>query len=434
MDRERKRQRKTPLRILAAAIAVMLTVTLLPTDMLTAWAAGTDLETDGGAVTWDFREQSAAIYQAAGEDGSLSVKGSISYNGAQHGANIGNDTVFSLNVPAGQTTLTFSVCSYGSSVADISAGDKVLEQDFVLKGASTDGQTSSVQYTSDTPATITIAISGTGYLHSITAETITPPQIATVSGSVYGNPADGETLLFTAEDGNVTETEISNGAYSVSLPVGHTYTVSFENSDIYAVTDGAMIDLTNAENGDSIPGADITCRMIWNDAKEFSFAIHGTTYTVTPGESPSEDFEVTAEGGNGSVELATTDTAIIWADLEGAGVGTLMSDSLEDVSADVTYDITGNIIQFTYKDQNTSPAGYTIQVKDNSASGTPRADGETRTYNFRDGSVISTLHTDAYPISGGATVSSTDGLVTLIGNNRIRYNDASHGIMIGNGD
>ena len=144
-----------------------------------------------------------------------------------------------------------------------------------------------------------------------------------------------------------------------------------------------------------------------------------------------------ASGGDGFVELATADTAIIWADLGGAGTGTLTADMLKNVSDSVEYALSGNTITFTYKENSTSPTGYTIQVKDNSASGIPHADGTTHTYDFRDGSVVSTLYdkNGNYAISNGASVRSEDGLLTLVSESggNIRFNDASHGIAISTG-
>ena len=107
---------------------------------------------------------------------------------------------------------------------------------------------------------------------------------------------------------------------------------------------------------------------------------------------------MTTDGGDGSVELATTDTAIIWADLNSAGVGSIQNDTIQDVSENVTYEVSGNTITFTYNDTETSPTSYTIQVKDNSASGTPHADGRTKTYDFGDGSIVSELYWDNYSI------------------------------------
>lgn len=352
--------------------------------------------------------------------------------------------MFTLAVQEGQTTIKLAACGYSNAGATATIyvnGESQLQTVNLKTDEQNDGQESSIQYTSETNATITIAITGNGYLHYIKAETITPPEVATVSGTVTSGSGDdsgsavaGQTLLFTDETEETVETEIAaDGTYRVSLPIGHTYTVSFANADIYAVTDGGTIDLTDASDGQEMPGHNITYRVIWDTSKEFSFQIAGTTYTVMPGSSSSEDFSVTTDGGDGSVELATTDTAIIWADLNSAGVGSIQNDTIKNVSENVTYEVSGNTITFTYNDTETSPTSYTIQVKDNSASGTPHADGRTKTYDFGDGSIVSELYRDNYSICDGKSVSSTDGLVTVTGNNGISYN-GSHGIMMGSGD
>ena len=382
------------LRIFAVLLTFVLTVTLFPAEALVVQAAGSTIETDGGAVTWDFRDQNAAIYQEL-HDGSLSVSGSLSHNGTQHGADIGDGTVFSIQVPAGQTTLTFGVCAYGSSSASISVDGAVVEENFSLNGAATDGGESSIQYTSESPATITVTITGNGYLHSITAETITPPQVASVSGSVTlsagtGGSVEGETLVFTDEDGDTVEAKITANEYAVSLPVGHTYTVTFKNSEVYGVTAGGTVDLTDADNGSTVNN-NISYKVVWDTSKEFQFTINGTTYTVKPGTSPSDDFTVETSGGNGSVELATTDAAIIWANLEGAGSGSLTSDFLGDVSKNVTYELSGNTITFTYEDAESSPTEYVVHVKDNSAPGKPYANGRTITYDFGRSCTLATI-------------------------------------------
>ena len=404
----------------------------------------TTLVTDGGVVMWDFRTQGAPIY--SGSDGSLSVSGTLNYNDTQHGANIGNGTVFTLTVPEGLTTIAFSVCTYGQSTATIQAGNQETSVELHYGGDSTqqqDGQEKVFSYTTQANDKITITISGVGYLHYITAETITPLQLTTVSGTVFSETGEasgkGQTLVFTdvADSANVYTAEIeANGEYTISLPIGKTYAVSFEQSDVYEATAGGTLDLTNAAEGGSVQN-NITYRVIWDVSKIFSFAIGDTIYTVTPGSASTEDFEVEASGGDGFVELATADTAIIWADLGGAGTGTLTADMLKNVSDSVEYALSGNTITFTYKENSTSPTGYTIQVKDNSASGIPHADGTTHTYDFRDGSVVSTLYdkNGNYAISNGASVRSEDGLLTLVSESggNIRFNDASHGIAISTG-
>ena len=437
---------RNPIRLLAVMLAMALIVTLTPYPAVAVQAAEGDniLETDGEAVKWDFTDRTAAIYANENHvDGSLSVSGAFGvYQDGSHGAAVENGTAFSLSVPAGQTTITFGMCQYSSEKlqAVLSVEGRTIET--LPMKVTGDGEEVSVQYTTENEAEIVISISsadgsGSGYLHSLTAKTITPPQVATVSGSVsaaYESSVEGESLSFVnAEGEEVTTAMISDSRYSVSLPVGTIYTVSFENSDVYEIVTGGSIDLTSASNGDSIIN-DITYNVIWDTSKVFSFVIGGTTYTVTPGASSSDNFSVTTQGGEGSVELETTDTAIIWADLGGAGNGTLREDRISEVSDNVNYTISGNTLTFTYTNADTSPAGYTVQVKDNSASGNPSADGSTRKYDFKDGSVVSTLYSGNYSIKGGAKVTSTDKLVTLTGNNKIFYNGIQHGIAVGSSD
>lgn len=402
---------------------------------------GNILETDGGAVTWNFRIQGAPIYTEK-KDGSLSASGSISYNTGGHGMRLADGDELSIDIPAGRTTLKLGICEYSNETltASVKKQEEVIEDQLSFKG-SDDDQELSIEYSTTTETTLTIKMSGSGqaYLHYIKAETINPEKIATVSGQVTVTPSTGsvvgETLVFTdSSTGETTETVIDeNGSYMVSLPVERSYTVAFGKADVYEITSEDTFNLS-AEQGGTLVTQNISCRIIWDMSKSFSFELNGTTFTVNPGSSSSEDFEVTATGdGNGSVELATTDTAIIWADLEGAGIGNLMSDTLQNVNGDVEYELSGNTITFTYTDTRTSPAKYVIQVKDNSAVGEPNANGQTISYDFGDGSIVSNLYTGNYTISDGKTVKSADGLVTLIGNNEISYN-GSHGIMIKEGD
>lgn len=432
---------RNPIRLLAVMLAMALIVTLTPYQAMTVQAEGTDLTTGGEPVTWDFRDKSAAIY-TVGTDGSLSVSGTFSWHDVTHGAVVQDGVTFSLNVPKGMTTIHLGMCREGSETlsAEATSTDGSLENEFSFK-VETDGEEKTIQYTSENASTITISLSGDGqgYLHYITAETVTPPEVATVSGNVTaasesGNSVDGQTLSFVNESGETTATaEINGGQYSVSLPIGESYTVTFENSDVYAITGGGTIDLTSTGNGASVTN-DVTYNVIWDTSKTFSFSIDDTTFSVVPGASSSADFDVSAEGGNGFVELATANTAIIWANLGGAGEGTVREDDVKLISGNVQSSISGNTITFTYDDSETSPESYDIQVKDNSGLGSsPQADGETREYNFGNGSIVSELYTGDYSITDNNSVSSTDGLVTVTGVNHIRYN-GSHGIMLGNGD
>ena len=111
MNQKKRKPGKSLGRILAFLLTFALMINMMPPELLIVKAEGNTLVTDGGKVTWDFRDPSAPIY-TSGADGSLTVQGTFTYNGSQHGANIGNDTVFTIAVPAGQTTLTFGVCAY----------------------------------------------------------------------------------------------------------------------------------------------------------------------------------------------------------------------------------------------------------------------------------------------------------------------------------
>lgn len=155
------------------------------------------------------------------------------------------------------------------------------------------------------------------------------------------------------------------------------------------------------------------------DPARYSFAINGAEFTLTPDTAPY----LAASDGRGSVEIATEDAAVIWTDLGGAGSGALTEGMLEGLEG-VDYSLSGNTL---------TVAGYPITVRDDSASGTPVADGSTTTYDFRDGSVVSTLY-QAYPIKNGKSVSSSDKLLTLTGNNNISYNGGQHGIQISRTD
>ncbi len=406
-------------------------------------AVDTILETDGGEVTWDFTEENAPIYTEH-KDGSLSVSGGVSHNTGGHGMMLVDGAKLSIEIPAGQTSLKLGICQYSndSLTATIKVKEELIQDGLSLTGTD-DKQELFIEYSTDAATILTIEMSGSGqaYLHYITAETVTPPQLAAVSGTVSPEAgtlsAAGQTLVFTD---TVDSTKMysavlgDNGEYNITLPIGNVYMVSFEQSDVFEVAAGGTLDLTDVPEGGSVSNP-ITYRVVWDISKIFAFTIADTTYTVTPGSSSAEDFSVTAEGGAGSAELATADTAIIWADLGGAGTGALTADMLENVSDSVEYTLSGNTVAFRYKDNSTAPAAYTVQVKDNSASGQPHADGATHTYDFRDGSVVSELYTGNYAVDGGASVRSEDGLLTLSSSDggKIQFNDAAHGIAVSNG-
>lgn len=154
----------------------------------------------------------------------------------------------------------------------------------------------------------------------------------------------------------------------------------------------------------------------------FSFTIDETTFTVTPGSDPF----VTSETED-AVEIATDNGAVIWANLGGVGSGSLTESMISGLE-NVPHTISGNTLTFT-------DTGYAVTARDNSASGTPVADGSTTTYDFRDGSVVSTLYDgQSNSISDGNSVYSTDRLMELTGNSGIYYNGSQHGIVIQRND
>ena len=167
------------------------------------------------------------------------------------------------------------------------------------------------------------------------------------------------------------------------------------------------------------------------EQKSFSLKVGSAAVSVTAGASASDAATVTVE--NGECELATADTAIIWANLNGNGNGTLSQDMLTDLSGNISASVSGNVITVAYNDTATTPTGYKLIVKDNSASGVPAADGTPVSYNFKDGSILSELYTGGYVLTGGNSVSSADKLVKLTGNNKLYYN-GGHGIVVNNQD
>lgn len=399
-------------------------------------AEGNVLVTDGGSVIWDLNDAGSVIY-TAGSDGSLSAEGEYSHNNG-HGLYGKSGSQLKIAVPDGKTTVTLEMCFYSKDfplMISAENGRTVTPSSMSAKAAA-DGDTAEVVYEGEA-TTLVFTANGEIYYHSITAETVTPPKTASVSGSVSitggSLSAEGQKLVFTdQQDGSTTEAVIENGSYSVELPVGKTYTVAFAESSVYEVTGNAVIDLTSASDGESADFP-VSCRVIWDSSRSFAFTIADTQFTVTPGSSDA-DFTVQAEGGSGSVELATSAEAVIWADLGGAGSGTLSASDISVTDGDVTAEVSDNTAVFRFADTSVSPYQYTVHVKDNSASGVPHADGVTRNYSFTDGSVVSDLHTGNYVLKNGSSVMSSDKLVTLTGNNKIAYHDNQHGITISEGD
>ncbi len=410
----------------------------------------------GGTFTYDFKTtqkifgkdkdavgKNEAVYS---ENGYVKLESSqtLSLNG-DHGLMLtdGGSTVFSMLVPANsQGQFAFPICKYNGSYTATLSVDGAPQGDSVsLQGGGSDCTKQTVfQYRNAgaDPVTMTITIervSGQCYIHNINYSVSEIPQEVTVSGNV-GTQVAGDDLVFTNKSGVASRCTIEpDGTYQIELSIGSTYTVTLENDTNGWKLVDASLDLTSASAGGSVTQDFSSALACWNTAKSFEVTIGGTTFTVKPGATEADDFTVEAAGGKGFVEFATPETALIWADLQGGGNGALSADKVSS-GDNVTTDINGNTLTVTYKDGETLPASYTLQVKDNSATGTPYATGETLTYRFTDGSVISTLYTGEshYYLTGGNSVTSADKLVTLTGNTKIYFNGTTHGIVLGNGD
>lgn len=399
------------------------------------------LTLDAPAVTYTF---TSGIFGSTGAvapdtmspDGILTLNGTkMSYNTGGHGLVVGSGSEIAINVPAGQTTVVVAACKYtgsqkpGQVFASLYIDGVKVTDDVDLQDA-TDGTERTLICKSDQDTTVVLKVegSGSGYIHYLTARTETVQPTATVSGTIVNGAAvDGEKLVFKKDGAKVEETVITGGAYTLALPVGSEYTVEFENSGKYRVSEGGTIDLTGTTAGATVTN-DITY-VSWDAAKTATVSIGGTTFTIQPGATDADVFTVTAAGGDGSVELAGVAEAIIWANLGGAGSGAVSNVTYGGASGTVS----GNTITLTF-DGNTLPESYVLNVKDNSASGIPLKDGATKSYNMGDGSIISKLYGGNNALTGGKTVTSTDKLVSFTANNKIYYNDASHGIVIADGD
>ncbi len=270
-------------------------------------------------------------------------------------------------------------------------------------------------------------------------------KIAIVASVDSGKSGRG-VALWKNDGTKVSELELSDdGTMGVltaeGLTAGESYYFGSFNSGIYiyyakVIEEGstdsagdAFDDSTEAGDGSGDPE-----EAGWNSGTQGSFSIGGTTFQVRAGETETDDFTVTAEGGDGSVELVSGSQAVIWADLGGEGTGVLDASGVTGLTGDISgVAVKGNVLTVSFDSEGT-PDTCTFDVKDCSATGTPKADGAVRTYSMLDGSVVSTLYTSGKKLSGGNSVFSTDKLVKITGNKGIFYNGAQHGIVMGDQD
>lgn len=369
----------------------------------------------------------------------LQSTGQMSYNGGQHGLQItSGKTTFAMIVPRNsQGQFTLSVCAYNNEATATMLIDTVSQgagENIKGDNSNDNGQVVFThRNTTANPVIMEIEIDGGQcYIHNISYAVSAIPQEATVTGKV-GTQVAGDDLVFADENNTKTRCTIdSSGNYSVNLAIGKKYTVTLENDTNGWKLVNATLDLTSATAGGTVTQNFDSALVCWSTSKSFTVTIGGTTFTVTPGATENDNFIVQKTGGDGSVELATPTTALIWANLGGGGIGTLSPDKVSS-SNNVTTSISGNTLNVTYTDQTTLPSSYSLQVKDNSATGTPYATGEVLTYDFKNGSVISSLYTSASRLRNNS-VSSTDRLVTLTGKTHGIYYNGDHGIVIGSDD
>ncbi len=355
-----------------------------------------------------------------------------------HGLHMQGTTTFTMKIPANTMgVFTVNKCKYANCSASmwIDGEQQGAEVSLIGSEDSTDGtETVSFQHKNLSSGIVEmmIKVPKGGYIHAISYKVTEIPKEAVVLGTV-GVDAAGQKLVFKNGSSVVGSAEIgSDGTYRVELPVGSSYTVEFEQADLYEITSDTAIDLTTVE-ADAEVQKDITY-CVWKVNKSFSLMIGDTTFAVASGTSKTADFTAEVVSGSGTVELITPNTAIVWTDLGGSGKGRLSADKISVAEGEVTTSFNENVITVVYQDQTTNPITYTIIVKDNSASGIPSANGTPISYNFKDGSIVSELYVENYKISGGNSVKSTDGLLTLVGNNKIQYNGNAHGITISNTD
>lgn len=230
-----------------------------------------------------------------------------------------------------------------------------------------------------------------------------------------------------SEEKEVSDTEEASESVSDTEEVSESVSGA-ESTEMTGVTE------TEETAESEVPEETTKAAGEWNAAKTGSVTIGGTVFTLTAGADSSADFSVTASGGEGFVEVAASEKAVVWADLGGDGKGALKASDVTDLTGSIASTaISGNELSLIFSGEDT-PSGYTLIVRDSSGSGKAKADGAAKTYNFTDGSVISNLYDGTYhKVTGGNSVSSTDRLVTITAGASGVYYNGSHGIVVKDG-
>lgn len=369
------------------------------------------------------------IMLTTGEGTKLEIDGS---HNLKFGKSDGGSSIsFTMKIAANAMgVVTLSECAYSSATVDVVAGGETVVSN-VSASAAKDGDNVVVyeyRNTTTSPQEIVVTLNGGGasYVHGITCEVKEIPQEATVQGSISTVVAGG-TLTFKAAS-SYTTTVQADGTYSIQIPIGAKYNVELSGVAGYRL-DNATVDLTSVAAGSTVADQNFD-PLFWDTSKTATVTVGGTTFTITPGALETDDFNVTVSSGDGNVEIANSEKAIVWADLGGAGSG---SASGAVIGGGATGSINKNTITINFENTQTLPAGYILEIKDNSASGVPVKDGATKNYDFSNESIVSKMYTSNTKLMNGKTIKSTDKLVTLTGNKGIYYN-GSHGIYISDTD
>ena len=109
-----------------------------------AESAGTKLELDGAPVMVDFKDSALGLYTACNsatgqwktDDGAITFNGYYAYNAGGHGLHTKQEgDTFSVNVPAGKTTITMYACQYNQAgaVVKLYDGDTLVSDDTNFK-------------------------------------------------------------------------------------------------------------------------------------------------------------------------------------------------------------------------------------------------------------------------------------------------------------
>lgn len=172
---KKAKTRRIGSRVMAYFLTVAMVLSLVGVMPEPIWASSNTLALDGAEVTWDLRESGFGAYADTDgsyttDDGIMSITGAIAMNGTQHGADVPGGTIFSINVPAGKTTITVSACAYGSASGTLKVGGAAVSETKELGQKTTDGEEVVFEYTASEATTVDLEISGNGFIHYVKAK------------------------------------------------------------------------------------------------------------------------------------------------------------------------------------------------------------------------------------------------------------------------